>query len=743
MTFNEFQSTLEELNINGQEAEIQEQFFDYINNVPNIRNYISINRPRAKDIPKDKEGKIIIDCTVPHILEDMQYFRPAALHYEKYGCYTKLRPNRNPNSEYYKWIREEYRRCWYGYVRPSDGEWITGDYYFYLNYCPILLIKKNKEGINTRVLDFPRVWDGQYYKFHFLNQCRKEGHHYMELASRGKGKSFSGASLLAKRFILGESNEVKKKVQCMVTASEKKYLVGGNQILNMFQSYIDFNSRNSKDTGFPYMRAVSSLQNMQWTMGYTNNTTKAVGGSLNSVTGITSKDDESKLRGTRGVLYIIEESGTFPRLLKLWSVMRPSVEDGKAVFGTLMAYGTAGDNDSDFSSMQEMMYNPDGYNLKGIKNVFDKEGQGRVKFTYFYPAYLNMAECYDENGNSDVTKALLLILQERYKIKYNSTDINAITKRIAEYPITPQEAIIRSHGNIFPITQLNERLNEIDNNPSFFNDVYVGELIQDKNGKVEFNPTNEMAIRDFPTKDNKIAGAVEIYEMPQEIQGKVPRDRYIASLDNYENDTSNTMSLGSLFVLDLWTDRIVAEYTGRPMFVDDLNEIARRMCIFYNCSLLYENNKRNTFSYFSKTNSLYMLEDTPEYLRQRQLIKNIGYGNSAKGVSAIPAIKNHGFTLIRDWLLKPVTIVVKEGENESEITVPNLHFLKNRALIKELILFNPDINVDRVMSMVQLMIFRESKMILYQGEITKRENDSNVLANDDFFKRNFDTRFSK
>ena len=48
---------------------------------------------------------------------------------------------------------------------------------------------------------------------------------------------------------------------------------------------------------------------MQWTMGYLDVETGVRMGTENSVMGITSKDDESKLRGSRGVLYIIEESG--------------------------------------------------------------------------------------------------------------------------------------------------------------------------------------------------------------------------------------------------------------------------------------------------------------------------------------------------------------------------------------------------------------------------------------------------
>ena len=183
------------------------------------------------------------------------------------------------------------------------------------------------------------------------------------------------------------------------------------------------------------------------------------------------------------------------------------------------------------------MYNPKGYNIQSVTNVYDKEGQGRRDFTYFFPGYLNRDGCYDEDGNSDVVKALMEILKDRYTVKYNSSNINAITKRIAEIPITPQEAILKTHGNIFPVTELTARLNEIDNNPNFYDDVYVGTLAMNKNGEVEFSiSTSDRPIREFPTKDNKVTGALEIYEMPQKLNGKVPNERYIVSLDNYEND---------------------------------------------------------------------------------------------------------------------------------------------------------------------------------------------------------------
>lgn len=733
---NKYQTKYSKEYLESLPKEVQEQYYDFITNVPYIQYLLSDNRPYARDLPRDEEGKIIVDVTKPHILEDTDYFRPSAIHYQQYGCFTKLKPNANPNSEFGKWIREEVRRCWEGYVRPSDGEWITGDMYFFLNYCPIQLIKKDSNGKSIRTIDFPKFWDGHYYKSHYLNQCRNEGHHAAELASRGKGKSYYAASMLAKRFILGESNDVKRKVQCVATASERKYIQGANQLLDMFQYYIDFCANN---TEFPRQRITSSLQNLAWTMGYIDSETNTRRGTENSVIGITSKDDESKLRGSRGVLYLLEEAGSFPRLLNLYQVLRPSVEDGNSVWGLIYLYGTAGDSDSDFSSMQELMYNPNGYNIKAVNNVYDKEGQGRKQFTYFFPGYMNRADCYDENGNSDVNKALLEILLDRYKVKYNSTDINAITKRIAEIPITPQEAILKTKDNIFPIAEITKRLNEIDNNPNFYDDTYVGDLVINK-GNVEFSPnTLDMPIRDFPTKDNKVKGAIEIFEMPQEVHGKIPKDRYIISLDNYENDEAQSMSLGSMFVLDLWTDRIVAEYTGRPMFADDLNEICRKLCLFYNAKVMVENNKKNTFSYFSRMNSLHLMADTPEYLKNKQLIKTTGFGNASKGITATLPIKNFALGLIRDWLLKPVTITKEEGNEVVEYTVPNLSFIKNRALLKELMLYNPAINVDRIMSLCQLMLYREEKMILYQGEPRRAEKtiDASYLGNDPFFTRNY------
>ena len=170
--------------------EVTEQFLDFIDTVPLLKWMISEDRPRAKDLPRDDKGRIIVDITHPHILEDMDYFRPAAKFYQENGCYTFLKPNSNPNSEYGKWFTEEVRRCREGYVRESDGEWVTGLMYYYLNYSPIMLNRLAPgSDIYVRIEEFPDFWEGIYYRYHYADQARHSSKHCMELARRGCSKS--------------------------------------------------------------------------------------------------------------------------------------------------------------------------------------------------------------------------------------------------------------------------------------------------------------------------------------------------------------------------------------------------------------------------------------------------------------------------------------------------------------------------------------------------------------------------
>ena len=731
---NKYQTELTEELMNTLPQEVQEQLLETLTTVEFVKRLISPNRPYARDLPRDEKGRIIVDITNPHIIENADYFRQPALHFLKYGCYTFLKPNSNPNSEFRRHWDEEKRRCYEGYVRESDGEWVTGFNYWFMNYCPMMvnkLIEGRKKAIRTEA--FPFFFEGIYWRFHYLWQAREGGKHAIELAKRGCAKSYSLAAIMSHNLILGESEESNRRVITVLTAYQKEYLKDDKDgTLSKFKPSINFSFAN---TPFPHLMLKNSPNEMSWQMGYKDEY-GVEKGSLNQVLAVSAKDDSEKLRGKRGWI-LFEEMGSFKGLLSLYDITRKSVEDGDYTFATMYLVGTAAESESDFSSAKTLLYNPDGYNILSIDNVFDRPKQGKPKFGFFFPSYINRAGCYNKDGVSDVVKALIEILIARYKAKY-SADPKSVLRVIAEDPITPAEAIIKVKAAYFPITALTERLSQLDQDIHAYDDVYVGKLVQNSNG-VEFTPTSDIPIRKFGV-ENDTPGAVEIFEMPEKDRnGKVPHTRYIIGHDPVDNDQAESSSLSSTFVLDLWTDKIVAEYTGRQSFADDNFEIVRLLCLFYNAKCLYESNKKGIFAYFSKMNCTHLLADTPEFLRDKQLIKYSSFGSNAKGVNASAAINAYANNLIRDWLMKPVTIIQNVDGEDVEITVYNLNFLRNRALIEELIAFNPEINVDRIRALGMVMLYREEKMVLYQGNPSRdsEEVPKDYLGNDRFFTENY------
>jgi hypothetical protein len=742
MEMNKYQTPLTDELLASLPEEVQEQLLDFLNNVEFIKNLTSVNRPYAKDLPRDEKGRIIIDLENPHIIEDADYFRPAALFYMKNGCYTFLKPNSNPNSEFRKHWDEELRRCYEGYVRESDGEWVTGKCYWYLNYCPMMvnmITQGTKKAIRKESMPF--FFEGVYWRFHYIEKAREAGNHAIELAKRGASKSYSLASIMSSNLIIGESYESRRRVITILTAYQKEYLSGTKDgTLSKFEPEINFIFSN---TPFPRLMLKKSPNEMSWQMGYKDEygITK---GSLNQVLAVSAKDDPEKLRGKRGWI-LFEEMGSFKGLLSLYDITRKSVEDGDFTFSLMYLVGTAAEDESDFSSAKTLLYSPEGYNIYSLKNVWDKPKQGKPRFGFFFPSYINRAGCYNKDGVSDVVKALIEILMFRYKIKYNSTDPKSVLRAIAEDPITPAEAIIKVKAAYFPTVALTERLSQLDSNPNSFADVYVGALEPDKSGEMQFIPTTDIPIRKYPV-DNTTVGAIEIYQMPQKnSEGKLFNDRYIVGHDPVDNDSAESSSLSSTFVLDLFTDQIVAEYTGRQAFADDNFEIVRRLCIFYGAKCLYESNKKGCYAYFRKMNCSHLLADTPEYLREKQLVKYSNFGSGAKGVNASAAINNFANGLVRDWLLKPITITIKEDGEDKQVEVPQLYNLKCRALIEELIAFTPEINVDRIRALGMVMLYREEKMILYQGNMSAERDESNnsdYLGNDEFFRKNYDDRMN-
>ena len=734
MEWNSYQTLLDEASV---DREVYAEMVEFISTVKFIQDLISKDRRRISDLERDEFGRVKVDITNPHILEDMDYFRPAAIHYEKFKKYTNLFPNPHSTSSYYKFWKEEARRCREGYIREYDGEWIPGPYYFYLNYTPIL---KSKVVVGSRKAErykgFPDVYDGSYLHYHYIEQAKCAGKHGGEMKRRGVGFSYEGGSGLTRLAVLGDTSFNKGGVKAFAIASEKEYLIKDG-ILNKFEDNIDW---CASTTPWPRLKSKDSLNNMVWEFGYVDSD-GLTQGTRNSVIGVTTQGNPEHARGKRGPIYW-DEWGLFPDLLKSWNIARESVEEGDFAHSVMIGGGTGGTEGANFEGAEEMFYNATGYNIFDLPNVYDKNTNGQTRCAFFFPAYLNRLGKYDKDGNSDVIGALLEIIQRRINIKYNSTDPNTLVQHKAEMPITPQEAVMRREGSIFPVSDLKDYLAEVltDYN-KFVSAHYVGHLKVSITGAVVWDKEElHPPLRNYPLRDelDKI-GCVEIFEMPRRMQdGTIPPWRYIAGIDPIDVDASlYTNSLGSIFIFDTWTNRIVAEYSGRPRMAAEFYDICVRLLRFYNAIANYENNLKGLFQYFDTTRNLQYLCDTPQVLRDMDYIKGATFGNRSKGTCTNKMINAWGRKLQADWLIGQAYIPFEENPTDEQGNVIerpsllNLHKVRSIGYLKELIRWNPDDNFDRISAMGMLMVLKADRE---KYEQYRYEDKIKTVLDDPWFK---------
>lgn len=719
---------------------VHTQIANDLHSIKYLQNLTNPNRRYASDMPKDEDGKLIVDFANPHILENMDYFRPLVKTFNETGKYTTIPKSKHPMSKYVRFWKDQIVNSLEDTIR-EDGEWIPGELYWYWNFATIYQTdhsdKKSKSG--DRVSKPPRTFDGDYLWFHYKDVCKRKGKHGSCLKSRGKGFSIKESNDLARDFILGANLNVVKRndsTKSYALAESDEFLIKDG-ILNKFVDVIDW---CSKHTEFPKIRKLKdSFSDKHWIMGYKDKQNKVVG-SQNEVMGVTLKNDPQKARGKRGSKIKWEEVGAMTHFLTSWAIARPSVEDGEIAFGFMTAFGTGGTDMKDFTGLYTAFYEPSTLNIYGIPNVFDRKASGDKKVGFFFPEYLNRFGCFDENGNSDVIKALTEVYIKRWVVK-KSSDPNLYIQEKAERPITPQEAVMRKEGSIFPINDLRVYL-ENDISPDlnkFVSPHYVGELEKSLGGEVKWkNSTTKSVIRQYPTPSgiNK-EGCVEIFVQPQkDSSGKIPWGRYIGGIDPYDDDTGT--SLGSIFIFDLWTDKIVAEFSGRPKTANEFYEICLRLAEFYNANCNYENNKKGLFTYFSNKNALKYLCDTPQILRDTEYVKGVLQGNKLKGTNATQGINKYARRLLADWMVKSRTIHTEDSDgNNEELIILNLHTIRSVGLIQEALIWSEEGNFDRISAMGMLMILRESLVKITESIMNYDDMDSSELLFDPFFTGNY------
>ena len=627
-------------------------------------------------------------------------FRQASIQFLNTGQYCQYPEG---TTEFYKFWDEERDRCINGYT-ADDGDFISGYNYFYLNYCPISRIVNHittdKLG-NTVVkrvneVSFPDFWDYDYYYFNAVQEAEEVGKHLCLLKSRRKGFSYKGGAMACRNYYLIPNSKT------FIYASNKQYLTDDG-ILTKAWDYMDFIDKN---TAWGKKRSVNTQMRRRagfYTKDDYGNVIEM--GYKSEIIGVTLKDNPDVVRGKKANLILFEEGGSFSELGAAWQIARPSVEVDGIAFGTMIVWGTGGDEGSAFETMKDMFYNPDGYNCLGFDNIWDETATTN-KCGFFVPQYTNLdirdkegKRMYmDEDGNTFRKKSLEHILAERQIVISNATSNAAVDRYVAERPITPAEAMLEFNGNIFPKKELQEQLSLLRTNKKLQNHKQVGDLVQQPDGTIKWVIKKTGDITHYPlrTKRDETTGAligddptgsIVIWEHPNK---DASPGLYIAGIDSYDYDESSTTSLGSCFIykrvqsIEQYSDIIVAEYTGRPKSAEEFYENVRKLLLYYNARAMYENQNKGIFVYFTNKHCDYLLADQPDIIND--IVSNSKV-NRKKGCHMNKQIKQWGEGLIKDWL-----------NDENSVGKKNLYNIMSEPLLEELIAYNDNGNFDRCLT---------------------------------------------
>lgn len=381
--------------------------------------------------------------------------------------------------------------------------------------------------------------------------------------------------------------------------------------------------------------------------------------------------------GGRYILAVYEEIGLMPNFIDVLFSNVATVSDEGVQFGVQVGLGTSGNIDL-VQQSKKVFSNPKDYNFLAFDDIWEDSGQ----IGLFIPAYITNTVFKDDNGNTNLEKALDHYYKRREEAA-QSNDPESLRNEKMNYPIVPSDMWISSKGHYFPIMEALDREKELMKDGLYRKIGRPVDLIWDSKQiygvKTEYTSDKEPFF-EFPYNRSmqSIEGCPIIYEEPQFIKSEIPDDMYIFTLDPYvAENIEDGESLGCFFgflnpkyIKDGYNGNyLVCSYIGKhPNGKDAYYEICEKLIAYFgNCprSLWYEANRGDSVrDYFIRKRKTHLLALRP---------------TKAKGSSAIEKrVIDYGFmvpskidkldmiTDTTEWLLSKTTY---NGETKRVIEI--------------------------------------------------------------------------
>ena len=482
-------------------------------------------------------------------------------------------PDLNQESvAYQEYWEQELDRCINGF-KPKGMNWISGKYYFYLNYYKILGNDGTLGSRKTLISPWYRQMDHEY--FDLFETCKKEEKGMIVIKARDKGFSYMNSGMISHEYTFFPFNDV--GIAAGLQATADAFFDKTKKGLNGLHS--NFKHSFLKDTD-GILRSGYKQKNKdgKW----------EVGGYQSTII-CRTMDNPEVFKGERVSLMVFEEAGEFKHLKNAYMSSKACFMDGNKQFGVPVIGGTGGDISKASKDFMDMYYESDAYNL----------------IPMFIPASRAYYGFFDvETGVEKVKEAEDTLLEDR-EVIINSGDREAFNLHIQNYPLTIQEAFLNTKTARFDNSLLNAQRSRILANKDYRSQIQRGNLDWD------FDQNEEYVVKWRPHPD----GPFRILHHPEPDY----KDLDIGGIDSYDQDQAGASdSLGSAIIYrrfvdtDKPSDYIVAEYTDRPEKKADFWDGCLKLAVYYNARMLVEYTKIGILDYFKRMNALKYLKEKPE-----------------------------------------------------------------------------------------------------------------------------------
>jgi len=648
-------------------------------------------------------------------------FNEQAKVFNKHRVYTTA-PNRSKDFVYY-WDTQK-DRCRNGVIMhgASNTWYLTRDYYMWLNFLPIY----NKE---VSKFTFADVRDAQYHMALYEDIAKHSYQHCAILKKRQIASSYYHSAKIINLYWF-EEGAVNK-----MAGSLKDYIneKGTWRFLEEYRNFLNTH------TGWYRPSNPDKVLNWEQKIEVSQGGKKRDVGLKSVIFGLALEKDPTNGVGGPCTFFFHEEAGIAPRMNETIEYLLPAMKSGMIYTGMFVAAGSVGDLEQ-CEPLKELILNPDSKDVLAVETNLVNEAGEIAQCGLFIPEQWSMQPCIDQYGNSQVEKALEMILAERaeWKKKLKPEDYQL---RISQKPINIEEAFAYRKVSKFPLALISRQIRRIEDGEYYREFV---ELYRDDNNKVSARESRKLPISEFPispkTQDKE--GVVVLYERPI----KDPEfGTYYASIDPVsEGKTTTSESLCSIYVYKtmqevtkhkadgsieqhIERDRIVASWCGR---FDDLNKTHERLEMlieYYNAWTIVENNVSLFIQYMiSRRKQRYLVpKNQILFLKELQSNTNVYQEYGWRNVGTI--FKTNLISYATQFLEEQLDVETKP-DGEIVKTTYGVERIPDIMLLKEMAAYRDGLNVDRLVAFCALAAFakvQESN----RGYSRRVERDDSNLEN--------------